>query len=162
MFPTMKFRTAPLIITGLLLLCASLFNGCATVSGGREKPKVDVVGITKSETDTSALQFTIQLRIVNPNAETIHLSGLYYELSLEGIDLVNGTARNIPPIEGYSDTVVSVSSAASLIGSARLASMMINDPRENWRYELKAKLGTTSKWMPSTTITETGEIPLGR
>jgi LEA14-like dessication related protein len=158
----MKIRSSQFAAIGLFLLCVSLFSGCATVGGGRESPKVDVVGITKSESDTSALQFTIQLRIVNPSAETLNLKGLYYELSLEGIDLVNGTARSIPPIEGYSDTVVSVSSAASLIGSARLASMMINDPRENWRYELKAKLGTSSKWMPSTTITESGEIPLGR
>jgi LEA14-like dessication related protein len=60
------------------------------------------------------MQFTIQLRIVNPNAETIHLKGLYYELSLEGIEVVTGTAKDLPPIEGYSDAIVSVSSAASL------------------------------------------------
>ena len=60
------------------------------------------------------MQFTIQLRIVNPNAETIHLKGLYSELSLEGIEVVTGTAKDLPPIEGYSDAIVSVSSAASL------------------------------------------------
>jgi LEA14-like dessication related protein len=125
-----------------------------------EAPKVDVVGITKSETDTAALQFTLQLRIVNPNAETINLKGLYYELSLDGIDVMNGTANNIAPIEGYSDTVVSVSSAANLINSARLAARLMNSTGNEIPYELRAKLGSSSRWMPATTVKDSGIIPL--
>ena len=147
-------------VSPFLFLVVALLGGCATMDRDYERPKVDVVGVTKSETDTAALQFTLQLRIVNPNAETLNLKGLYYELNLEGIDLITGTARNIPPIEGFSDTVVSVNSAAGMISSARFISMMINEPRETWTYRLKAKLGTTSKWMPSTTVTVTGEISL--
>lgn len=145
----------------LLSFIATLgLSGCATLDKNHESPKVDVVGITKGASDTSAMQFTIQLRIVNPNAETINLSGLYYELSLEGIEVVTGTAKDLPSIEGYSDAIVSVSSAASLLSSARLVQKLINEPQAMLDYELKAKLGTTSKWMPSTTVVETGEISL--
>jgi LEA14-like dessication related protein len=125
-----------------------------------ERPKVDVVGISKNETDNAALQFTIQLRIVNPNAEPINLRGLYYELSLDGINVVSGTANNIPQIEGFSDTIVSVSSAASLVNSVRLAARLMNAPSNELPYELRAKLGSSSKWMPATTVTETGVLPL--
>ncbi len=156
----MKTSSIPSPLTLLCLILATCVSGCSTINRDHEKPKVEVLGITKSETDSAALQFTIQLRIVNPNAETIHLSGLYYELSLEGIDLVTGTSRNIPPLQGYSSTVISVSSAASLVSSIRLASMMLQEPRESWSYQLRTKLGTTSKWMPATTIVETGEISL--
>jgi LEA14-like dessication related protein len=135
-------------------------SGCSTLDKNHEKPKVDVIGISKSATDTSALQFTIELRIVNPNAEPIHLNGLYYELSLEGIELITGTANDLPSVEGYSQAVVSVSSAASLFNSARLLQKLMNNPAEMLDYELRAKLGTTSKWMPSTTVVETGEISL--
>lgn len=145
----------------LLCLPFILFLGaCATIDSNYERPKVDVVGITKSESDTAALQFTIQLRIVNPNAETLHLRGLYYELSLDGIEVVTGTANNLPPIEGYSDTLVSVRSAASLVNSVRLASRLMNASSKEIPYELRAKLGTSSRWIPSTTVTETGMIPL--
>ncbi|MGZ0655978.1 LEA type 2 family protein [Coraliomargarita sp. W4R72] len=150
-------KSLPLLFVVLTTL---LFNGCASISPDYERPKVDVVGITKSDTDTAALQFTIQLRIVNPNAETINLKGLYYELSLDGIDVINGTANNIPAIEGYSDVVVSVSSAASLINSVRLAARLMEASSNELPYELRAKLGTTSKWMPATTVTETGILPL--
>jgi LEA14-like dessication related protein len=135
-------------------------SGCATMKGDYEKPKVDVVGINKSEAGSSAMQFTIQLRIVNPNSEPINLSGLYYELSLEGIEVVTGTAKDLPPIEGYSEEIISVSAAASLFSSARLIQKLINEPKDLLQYKLRAKLGTTSKWMPSTTVVETGEISL--
>jgi LEA14-like dessication related protein len=151
---TSSFLSLFVLITLLTL------SGCATLHPHHEKPKVDVVGIEKSATDTSALQFTIQLRILNPNAETMHLDGLYYELSLEGIEVVTGTARNLPPIEGYSDEVISVSSAASLVSSARLITLLVNEPQDMLEYKLRAKLGSASKWMPATTVVETGEIPL--
>jgi LEA14-like dessication related protein len=147
-------------LTCLCILSTLGLSACATFDKNHEDPKVDVVGITKGASDTGAMQFTIQLRIVNPNAETLNLSGLYYELSLEGIDIITGTAKDLPPIEGYSDAVISVSSAASLFSSARLVQKLINNPQDQLTYELRAKLGTTSKWMPSTTVVETGEISL--
>ncbi len=150
-------KTLPLLFT---LLGTLLLNGCATIAPDYEHPKVNVVGISKSDSDTAALQFTIQLRIVNPNAETLNLKGLYYELSLDGIDVINGTARDIPSIEGYGDAVVSVSSAANLINSVRLASQLMEASGDQIPYELRAKLGTSSKWMPATTVTESGMIPL--
>ena len=61
-----------------LLTCLAVlgWSGCATLDKDHESPKIDVVGITKGASDTSAIQFTIQLRIVNANAETINLHGL--------------------------------------------------------------------------------------
>jgi LEA14-like dessication related protein len=135
-------------------------SGCASINSDYEQPKVDLVGISKSETDTAALQFTLQLNIVNPNAETMNLRGLYYELSLDGIEVIRGTAQNIPPIEGYNNAIVSVSSSASLVNSVRLATRLMNTTGNEIPYELRTKLGTTSKWLPATTVTETGTIPL--
>jgi LEA14-like dessication related protein len=135
-------------------------SGCATLHSSYETPKVDVIGITKRATDTSALQFTIQLRILNPNSDTLNLNGLYYELSLEGIEVVTGTASQIPPIEGYSDAVISVSSAAGLVNSARLIRQLIHAPQDRLSYKLRAKLGSTSKWMPPTTVEKRGQIAL--
>ena len=146
------------LLLALLSICLLVLSGCATYDADYERPKVDVVGITKSDTDSEALQFTVQLRIVNPNAETIHLQGLYYELSLDGIDVANGTANNIPPIEGYSSALVSVSSAANLVNSIRFAARMMETTNDKIPYELRAKLGTSSRWLPATTVTESGMI----
>lgn len=145
----------------LLSLPLVLFLGaCASLERDDERPKVDLVGITKSNTDTEVLQFTIRLRIVNPNAEPIELDGLYYELSLDGLEVITGTANNLPTIEGYSDAVVSVRSAAGLVNSVRLASRLMQSDGSEVPYKLRAKLGSRSRWMPATTVTDTGTIPL--
>jgi len=149
--------------TRLPLLCLPLFlflGACATLDRDHETPKVDLVGITKSETDTDALQFTIRLRIVNPNATPIKLGGLYYELSLDGLEVVTGTAKDLPTIDGYSDAVVAVRSAAGLINSVRLASRLMENSGNEVPYSLRVKLGSSSRWMPATTIAESGTIPI--
>lgn len=147
----------------LHLLCLPLLlllGACASFDRDYERPKVDLVGISKSETDTEVLQFTLRLRIVNPNAEPIKLGGIYYELSLDGIEVITGTANNLPTIEGYSDAVVSVRSAAGLINSVRFASRLMENQDKEIPYKLRAKLGSSSRWMPATTVTESGTIPL--
>lgn len=147
----------------LLFLCLPLcllLIACANLERDYERPKVDLVGISKSENDTEALQFTIRLRIVNPNAEPIEFDGLYYELSLDGLEVITGTANNLPAIDGYSDSVVSVRSAAGLVNSVRLASRLMQSDGSEVPYKLRVKLGSRSRWMPATTVTESGTIPL--
>ncbi|MFW6217677.1 MAG: hypothetical protein ACOC4K_01650, partial [Verrucomicrobiota bacterium] len=90
----------------LIVCLLSLLSGCASMRSDYEAPKIDVVAIEKLETDTEALAFTVRLRITNPNPEPIRLEGLYYELNLEGLDVVNGTARDLPEIDGYSSETV--------------------------------------------------------
>jgi hypothetical protein len=46
------------LLTCLAVLC---WSGCATLDKNHQSPRIDVVGITKAESDTSAMQFTILL-----------------------------------------------------------------------------------------------------
>ena len=138
-----------------------LVSGCATVRSDYDKPKIDVVGITNTPASSAILEFAIQLRITNPNAEPLELDGLFYELRLDGIDVVTGTARDLPPIAGYSSETVSVDSAAGLISSLRFASKVVESGGLTAiPYTLRVKLGTTSRWIPATTVTEEGLIDL--
>jgi len=135
-------------------------GACATLEPNREQPKIDLVGITKSETDTAALQFTLQIRIVNPNARPIELDGIFYELSLDELEVLSGTASNLPTIEGFSDAIVSVRSTAGLVNSMRLASRLLESDSGVLPYELRIKLGSKSRWLTPTTITKSGSLPL--
>jgi LEA14-like dessication related protein len=141
-------------------LAIILLSGCATTRSDYEEPKVDVVGIEKSEADSEVAAFTLKLRITNPNAEPIRLNGLFYELSLDGLDVINGTARDLPEIKGYSSQIISVSSTASLINSVRLAAVLMNNQNGAINYMLRAKLGTTSRWLPATTVKKSGTLSL--
>ena len=134
--------------------------GCANLDPDYDPPKVEVVGVESAEGESQLLRFRIKLRILNPNAKPLRLSGIYYVLKVEGLNVVSGTARDFPEIAGFSEQIVTVSAAASLVNSIRLAAELINKPRESLRYELQAKLGTTHGWMPALKVTESGVIPL--
>ncbi|MFC1664269.1 LEA type 2 family protein [Pseudomonadota bacterium] len=149
------------LILSLSLAFSFLAQGCANMNPDYDTPKVDVVGIESAEGGGQAFQFRIKLRILNPNASPLKLAGIYYVLTIEGLDVVSGTAKDFPEIAGYSEQIVTVSAAASLINSIRLATELINKPREGLHYELRAKLGTTHSWMPAMKVTESGVIPLG-
>lgn len=135
-------------------------QGCASLSPDYDKPKVDVVGVESAEGDGRPLRFRIKLRILNPNSEPLKLSGIYYVLKIAGFDVVSGTAKDLPNIEGFSEEIITVNAAASLINSIRLVTELINKPRDELHYELRAKLGTTSSWMPALKVTESGVIQL--
>ncbi|MEH6550478.1 MAG: LEA type 2 family protein [Pseudomonadales bacterium] len=150
-------RHAVFLISLAFLL---IMQGCASLSPDYDSPKVDVVGIEPAGDGGQALQFNIKLRILNPNSTPLNLSGIYYSLSIEGLDIVSGTARDLPEIAGFSEEIITVSAAASLINSIRLATKLMNQPSEELHYELRAKLGTTLSWMPSITVTDSGVIPL--
>ena len=143
-----------------LLAIYVVIQGCANLNPDYDTPKVDVVGIESAEGGGKAFQFRIKLRILNPNATPLKLAGIYYVLTIEGLDVVSGTAKDLPEIAGYGEQLVSVSAAASLINSIRLATELINKPRDGLHYELRTKLGTTHSWMPALKVVESGVISL--
>ncbi len=145
-----------------LLSCIALylFSACASTSENQLDPSVELVGIQQSASAESALEFDIQLRITNPNETPLELSGLYYELKLEGIEVVNGTARDIPTIDGFSSQTVRVNSAADIINGARFVAHLVNQPDDIVDYQLRVKLGTKSRWKSGKLIEKDGEISL--
>ncbi len=121
---------------------------------------MELVGIQQAASAESALEFDIQLRITNPNETPLQLSGLYYELRLANIDVVNGIARNIPAIEGFSSETVRVNSAADIINSARFLAHLVNESDDVVDYKLRVKLGTQSVWKSGKLIEKEGQVPL--
>ncbi|MGB0257905.1 MAG: LEA type 2 family protein [Coraliomargarita sp.] len=150
-----KLYLAFILVTSTLILAS-----CATTSKDHLEPTVELVGIQQSASAESALEFDIQLRITNPNDAPLELSGLYYELSLEGIDIVNGTARDIPVIVGFSSETVRVNSATDIINGARFIAHLVNEPEGMVNYNLRVKLGTKSKWTSGKLIEKNGKISL--
>lgn len=149
------------LFKALLPFLATIYlTSCATVSREHLTPKIELVGVEQSTGAESALEFDLQLRITNPNDTPLELSGLYYELSLEGIDVVTGTTRDVPAIEGFDSATIRVNSAPSIINGARFVAHMVNHSEDTVDYRLRVKLGTKSSWVPGKVIEKEGQIPL--
>ena len=144
-----------LAVMGLMLWLV----GCATLTPNYEKPKVHITSLQLLEPDGFSQKFLVGLRLINPNSNSLNLSGMYYSISLEGYEVISGVTNNIPSIEGYSSADFTVETSTNLINSIRFINNVLQQPKKQLNYELKAKI-QGDHFFSSKTVIETGLIQL--
>ncbi|MBB5210205.1 LEA type 2 family protein [Microbulbifer hydrolyticus] len=150
------------------LLCALFIpllalSGCATLSPGFEKPEVQVTALEPLPNNSSGdLRFRIHLRVFNPNNSELALSGLYYTLKLAGHKVVTGTSNTLPVVPAYGQENITVDASANLLGSFMAAAELIRLQGNTVPYELEAKLGLRTSFLPAIRVSKRGEIQLGQ
>jgi len=102
----------------LAVLPLALFAACSFFPHPLEKPKVDVTGVAITEVSFSGLSGHVDMNVLNPNAVSLPLSAVDWQLAIGGSRAVSGRvdlSANIPakgsaPVEaslrvGASDAV---------------------------------------------------------
>lgn len=130
------------IIRSLLLgvVALSLFAGCVTIPDDFKEPGVSIVSITPKKSNGVLPQFDIVLRVTNPNRVALDIKGLTYTVHLNGSQLVDGVANDLPNIPAYGEAEVSLSARADLFGGLSLLSGLLADPNEPIDYEFNAAI----------------------
>ncbi|WP_163832834.1 LEA type 2 family protein [Spartinivicinus ruber] len=147
------FRFA--VITALLLWLV----GCASFTPNYEKPKIHITSIQVLEPEGFTQNFAVGLRLINPNSTSLQLRGMFYSISLEGYEVISGVTNKIPGVAGFSSTDFTVETSTNLINSIRFLNDVLQQPKKQLNYELKAKMQGTHLFS-STTVVETGQIQL--
>jgi len=142
-----------------IVLLALGVAGCASLAPGFEPPKLRVVSLRPVDGDDMAPRFEIGLRVINPNAESIAMRGLSYTVALEGQDIIEGVARDLPTVPGYGEADVSLLATVSLLAGIRLVGDLMQRPRDAVAYELRAKLDLGAM-RPAVRIEDAGTIRL--
>lgn len=146
-----------------LFLPLLALSGCATLAPGFEKPEVQVTALEPLPNNHSGdLRFRIHLRVFNPNNSELALSGLYYTLKLAGHKVVTGTSNTLPVIPAYGQEAITVDASANLMGSFMAAAELIRLQGNTVPYELEAKLGLQTAFLPAIRVSKRGEIQLGQ
>lgn len=145
---------------GLLALLL-IVSGCASLSMPFERPDVKLVSVKLLPSDGMEQRLAIGLRITNPNNVTLNLVGMKYSLSLQGFDLLSGVTKDIPSIEGYSDTSLEVIATVDWLNGIRLLHSLMSRTESSVSYELDAKLDP-GHLLPAFHVTETGMINLAQ
>ncbi|MFT5220496.1 MAG: LEA14-like dessication related protein [Planctomycetota bacterium] len=130
------------IIRSLLLgvVALGLFAGCVTIPDDFKEPGVSIVSITPKKSHGVLPQFDIVLRVTNPNRVELDIKGLTYTVHLNGSQLVDGVANDLPIIPAYGEAEVSLSARADLFGGLSLLTGMLADPNEPIGYEFNAAI----------------------
>jgi LEA14-like dessication related protein len=145
----------------LALTFTLLVSACATLSPDYEEPTVMLSSFKALPSEGMVPAFEIGLRIINPNSQPLNLEGIVYTISLEGYELVKGVGKDFPLIEGYSEGAVKLTAAANLLAGIRFVTNMMQDQRDSFDYEFKAKLDLGGLH-PSIRIKENGQINLNK
>jgi LEA14-like dessication related protein len=151
-----------MIIRSIIALTFTLLvSACATLSPDYEEPTVMLSSFKALPSEGMVPAFEIGLRIINPNSQPLNLEGIVYTISLEGYELVKGVGKDFPVIEGYSEGAVKLTAAANLLAGIRFVTNMMQEQRNSFDYEFKAKLDLGGLH-PSIRIKENGQINLNK
>lgn len=145
---------------GVLISLALVAMGCAPLRPGYVEPEVELVNFKPLPSQEFEQQFLLGLRILNPNDQSLPLTGLSYRLNVQGHKVVSGATGDLPEIAPFSDTVIEVRSSASLLGGVRVISELVSKPEQPLEYELEVRLH--SAWWPiPLLIVESGAFGAG-
>lgn len=142
------------------LSIALLLSACATLSPDYEEPTVTLSSFKALPSEGMIPAFEIGLRIINPNSHSLNLDGIVYTISLDGYELVKGVGKDFPVIESYSEATVQLTAAANLLTGIRFVTNTMQQQKESFEYEFKAKLDLGGLY-PSIRVKEKGDINLG-
>ena len=127
-------------LVALLGLGLVLGTGCATLRPSFETPSVNVTTFKLLSIDSLMLQFEIGLRVVNPNAEKLSLRGMTYKVFLNGHDVVQGTATDLPVVPAYGEAEFKVNASVGLFEGMRFLNDMLKSAGGQVAYRVQANL----------------------
>ena len=140
------------------LLCLSC--GCAAKYSGLEKPKLNLVGFKMLDAQLLEQRYALTFRVINPNDIALPVTGLYYEVELEGKAFATGI--NSAPIEipAYGETRVTVEMSTSLLQSIRSLAAIAESQPKSLDFKLKGHLNVNLPMVGKVPFSETGQIKL--
>lgn len=154
---TNQVRKTQLAVTVVIAL--SMLSACVGMRPGFETPTVTVKSVRALPSEGGFPDFEIVLHVLNPNNESLALSGVSYTVSLAGHDVVKGVGNDLPVVEGYGEADLTLTASANLFAGIGLLRDMMSSPSDTIEYEFEAKLDP-GPLSPSIRVKDQGEINL--
>ena len=147
--------------TGFLLSALIiLISGCAGKYSQLENPKLNLVGFEMVDAQLFEQRYLLTFRLINPNDIALPITGIYYEVELEGKEFATGVNASPVHIPAYGETRVKVEMSTSLLQSIRhLASIAEKNP-DSLSYRIKGHLNVNLPLVGKIPFSETGQIKL--
>lgn len=97
-----------------MALLGVLLAGCATMAGLNEPPRVSLVGIEPVEVQLLEQRFSVKLLVQNPNARSITVRGLDYEIVVNGRLFARGVSGKPFTVPAYGEGTAEVEVVSTL------------------------------------------------
>ena len=103
-----------------LVLGIALLVGCASITPEIDPPKISLLSLRSIPVEGESPRFEIQLRVINPNKETLDIAGISYSIELLGRELITGVVNDVSPVVGYGEGIVTLDAGLQLLELFRL------------------------------------------
>jgi len=146
------------VVSAWIVILVVLVSGCASLFWMGEKPHVDIVNITPKEMRLLEQTFLMELRIQNPTETDLDITGMSFELEINGQPFARGVSNQSLKVERLSTQLVQVDAYTGLVSILRqLSEARKGSYASGFKYRLKGSIHTGA---PSFRIPfdETGEI----
>jgi len=122
-------RHAPAVFTGIwiFILCLSMLftSGCAP----KRKfisPQVELLGLNVRDVSFSHINYEANIRVYNPNLETLSITDVGYRLYLNDVNMVNGESQVDAVVEPHKEATIPLRLSGSLFSTLRFLASMPN------------------------------------
>ena len=143
----------------LLVLSLALLVGCASFTPEIDPPKISLISLRSIAVEGESPRFEIQLRVINPNKETLSIAGISYSIELLGRELITGVVNDVSPIAGYGQGIVTLDAGLQLLELFRLMASLGTTSSEPLVYRFTAKIDFNG-FIPTQRLEDSGEITL--
>jgi LEA14-like dessication related protein len=141
-----------------VVLLVTLVSGCASLFSMGEKPRVDIVNIIPKEMRLMEQTFLMELRIQNPTETDLDITGLAFDLEINGQPFARGVSNQSIKVERLSTKTLQMEAYTGVTSILRqLAEVRKGSYTWGFKYRLKGYLysGSPSLRIP---FDETGEF----
>lgn len=139
-------------------LAATLLGGCAALT--THPPEVTLAGIDIVEMGLLEQRFAMKLRLQNPNDAGITITGLSFQVEVNGQTFAKGVSSQNVTVPRFGEAMLDVDAVSNLASVLRQISEMSKGGREGIDYRIHGRLATGT--FGSVPFESRGELRLPR
>ncbi len=105
--------------TLLTVAWLALLTACAGLAGLSQKPEVSVASVDLRQLGFLEQHFAVQLRIRNPNDVALPITGLSFDIEVNGQRFVSGVSDKAVTVPRFGDALLEVTAISTLAGALK-------------------------------------------
>ena len=134
-------------------------TACVSVPSDFRQPGIQLQSITPRASGGVLPAFEIRVLVNNPNRVTLDVEGLRYRLALQGYDIINGVASDVPAIPAWGEAEVVLDARADLLSGLGLLNELLATPGEPVHYAFEAEIDI-GRFYPIVELRREGKLEL--
>ena len=137
--------------------CVPWFAGCAALPKF-ESPKLSVVALKVQGGDFFSQRLQVRLRVFNPNARELPISGIAYRIDINDTEIGNGSTAAPFTVPAMGEVEFDMQLTANLVGA--LGKLLSRRKSEELAYRLVGDVSLSSGFLRRIPFDERGSVKL--